>query len=145
MSAHASARSDAIGVGDAHLGAGVKFEIRARSGARACRMPTILHDERVGAGFGDRGDALRSFCQLVLEDEGVEGEIALHAAAVQGPHDFGQFSSVEADFGAGGEVLQAEVDGVGAGFDGGAQLRPVSGRAHNFWFLGIRAVGTTSH
>ena len=42
---------------------------------------------------------------------------------------------MEADFGAGGEVCEAKVDGVGAGFDGGVELGPVAGRTHYFWFF----------
>ena len=48
--------------------------------------------------------------------------------------DLGQFFDMEADFGAGGEVFEAEVDGVGAGFDGGAELRPIAGGTHDFGF-----------
>ena len=70
--------------------------------------------------------------QLVVEDQRVEGDVALDAAPVQRAHDLGQFVQREADLGAGGEVLQPEVDGIGAGFDGGVKLRPVAGRAHDF-------------
>jgi len=54
---------------------------------------------------------------------------------VEGAHDVGQFAEGEANFGAGGEVVEAKVDGVGAGFDGGVQLGPVPGRTHDFGFV----------
>ena len=92
----------------------------------------VLNDQRVGAGFGDGGDGAGGFGEFVFEDQRVESEIAADAARVQRAHDFGQFFEREADFGARGEMLQAEVDGVGAGFDGGAELRPVTGGAHDF-------------
>jgi hypothetical protein len=70
----------------------------------------------------------------VVEDQGVEGDVALDAAGVERAHHRRQFFQREADFGAGGEVLEAEVDRVGAGFDGRAQLRPVAGGTHDFRF-----------
>ncbi len=72
--------------------------------------------------------------EFVFEDQRVEGDEAAHAAAVQGRHGLRQFLQREAHFGARGEVLEAEIDRVGAGFDGGAQLRPVAGGTHDFGF-----------
>ena len=77
-------------------------------------------------------EGARGLVQFVIEDQGVERDVALDAAAVQGAHDFGQLGQVEADLGAGGEVLEPEVHGVGAGFDGGVELRPVTGGTHDF-------------
>ena len=87
--------------------------------------------------------------QFVIEDERVERDEALDAAPVQGAHHFRQFGERKPDLGARGEMVQAEIDRVRARFDGGAQLRPVSGRTHDFgltanyhggfFFQGIRA------
>ena len=72
--------------------------------------------------------------QLVIEHQRVEGDVALHAAPVQRAHHFRQFGQREADLGARREMVQAEIDRVRARLDGGAQLRPVSGRTHDFGF-----------
>ncbi len=93
----------------------------------------ILDDHAVGSGFGDGGDDARGFFELVFEEERVEGYVAADAAGVQGTQGFGEFVEVETGFGAGGEVFQAEVDAVGAGFDGGVELGPVAGGALYFW------------
>ena len=69
---------------------------------------------------------------LVIEDQRVEGDVALHAAPVQRGHGLRQFVQREAHLGARGEVLQSEIDRVRAGLDGRAELRPVSGRTHDF-------------
>ena len=42
-----------------------------------------------------------------------------------------QLFRIEAHLGARGEMFEPEVDRVGAGFNGRAQLRPVSGGAHD--------------
>lgn len=94
----------------------------------------ILHDDRVGVGFGNAGDGAGGFVELGVEDEGVKGDVAFDAAGVQGAHDVGQFVEVEADFGAGGKGAQPKVDGVGSGFDRGVELRPVARGAHDFGF-----------
>ena len=127
------ARADAVGAGDAHLRAAVDLEL-GRDLLRQFEDAEVLHDDGVGPGFGDSRQRAGGLLQLMLEDQRVEGDVAFDAAAVEGPHDLGQFVEVESDFGAGGEMLQAEVDGVGAGLDGGVELRPVSGRTHDFGF-----------
>ena len=68
----------------------------------------------------------------MVEDERVEGDVALHATAVQRTHDLRQFLDGEADLSARGEMFQPEVDGIGAGLDGSIELRPIAGRAHDF-------------
>ena len=62
----------------------------------------------------------------------VEGDVAAHAARVQGAHGLRQFRQIEAGFRAGGEVLEAEIDRIRARFDGGVQLRPVAGGTLDF-------------
>ena len=100
--------------------------------ARQAHDGEILHDHAVGTGFGDGGDGAGGFAQFVFEDQGVEGDVAADAAGVEGAHGFGEFFEIEADFGAGGEMFQAEINAVGAGFDGGVELRPVAGGALYF-------------
>ena len=60
----------------------------------------ILHDKRIGAGRSDRRNRACRFLQFVVEDERVEGDVALHAAPVQRTHHFGQLFEREADLGA---------------------------------------------
>ena len=124
-------QGDALGAGDAHLGAAVDFQVGGDA-AGDLGHGHVLDDDGVGPGGGDAGQGAAGFGQLVVEDEGVEGDVAARAALVQGAHDVGQFAEGEADFGAGGEVGETEVDGVGPGFDGGVELGPVPGRAHDF-------------
>ena len=50
----------AVGVGDAHLRAGVDLQIR-RDPARHPDHADVLHDDRVGAGLGDCGERPRGF------------------------------------------------------------------------------------
>jgi hypothetical protein len=58
----------------------------------------------------------------VVEDQGVEGEIAFDPTAVQRAQEDGQFVERKADLGAGGKMFETEVDGVGASFDRSVQL-----------------------
>ena len=67
-----------------------------------------------------------------IEDQRVESDVSLDAAPVQSAHGFRQLFEREADFGARREMLQAEIDRVGAGFDGRAQLRPIARGTHDF-------------
>ena len=103
--------------------------------------PNVLHDDRIRARLGDRGQASGRFGQLMIEDQGVEGNVALDPALMQGAHHVRQFGQREADLGAGGEVLQAKIDRVRAGFDRGLQLRPIAGWAHNFRFSRVNGAG----
>ncbi len=75
---------------------------------------------------------MRGLVEFVVEDQRVEGDVALDAAGVQGAHHLRQFRQRKADLGPRREMLEAEVDRVRAGLDGGVQLRPVAGRAHDF-------------
>ena len=132
-------RLDALGIGDAHLGARVKLDL-GRDAACQAHNARVLDDQRVGAGFGDRGNRPGGLGQFVLEYQGVEGNEAFHPAGVERAENLGQFGEREADLGSCREVLEAEVDRIGPGFDSGAELRPVSGRTHDlgFWRQGRR-------
>ncbi len=127
-------QSHALGAGDAHLRRAVHLQVR-RNLPGQLGNAHVLHDDGVDAGGGNGRQGLGRLFQLMVEDKRVEGDIAAHAAPVQRRHHIGQFGQREADLGAGGEVLEAKVDGVGACFDRGMQLRPVAGRAHHLWFL----------
>src|SRR5262249_13002609 len=80
------------------------------------------------------GKSARGGGDLVVEDQGVEGHEAADAAAVQSAHHLRQLSEIETDLGPRREMVESEIDRVGAGLDGGAQLWPVSGRTHDFGF-----------
>ena len=84
-------------------------------------------------GRGDRFDELRDGGQFVREDERVEGDEPADVAGVEEPHDLGQFVRREVGGpGAGVEVGQAEVDGVGPVGDRGAHGLPVAGGGEEF-------------
>ena len=105
--------------------------------ARQADGGQILDDHAVGSGLGDGGDYAGGFFQFMFEQQGVEGDVAADAACVQGAHGLGEFFDAEARFGARGEMFQAEVNAVGAGFDGRVQLRPVAGGAFYFWLASV--------
>ena len=83
--------------------------------------------------------------QLVVEDQRVEGDVTAHGAAVQLAHHVRHLVEREPDLRAGAEVTEAEVDGVGPGLHGGAQLRPVARRAHQFGYARPRAGLSVCH
>jgi hypothetical protein len=122
---------DALGTGDGHLGGAVDRQA-GRDLARKARHADVLHDHRVHARLGDRRERAFGGVEFVVEDQGVEGDEAADAALVQRRHRLGEFLEGEADLGAGAEVVEAEVDRVGAGLDRSPQLRPVAGGAHQF-------------
>lgn len=139
--AEALGEADAIDIGDGHLGAGVDGESGgdlADQGAGA----EVLDDDGVGAGGGDRFDGLDGGLPFAVEDEGIEGDVALDAAAMEQGEGFGQLFESKADLGAGGEVREAEVDTVSTGFDGRLELGPVPGGAHDFGFINQRFLQT---
>src|SRR5205823_5688665 len=63
---------------------------------------------------------------------------AADAAAMQRAHHLRQLGEIEADLRSRRKVVQPKVDRVRARFNGGAQLWPVSGRAHD---LGLMTCG----
>jgi hypothetical protein len=126
---------DPLGAGDAHLRAAVYLGAGGDA-PHKLRNAHILHDEGVSARRGDGSDRLHGGFQLVVEDQRVEGDVALHPAAMQRAHHLRQLVERKANLGARREMLEAEVDGVGACFDGGVELWPVAGRTHDFRFDG---------
>ncbi len=128
---------DALGAGDRHLGRAVHRQ-GGHHGARQPRHAHVLHDDRVGAGVRDRVQGALRLGEFGVEHERVEGDEPRHPARVQGRDGLGQLLEREADLGARAEVVEAEVDRVRTGFDGGAQLGPVPSRGHE-----LRGAGAT--
>ena len=90
--------------------------------------PHVLHDNRIRARLGKRGEHSGSIGKLAVENQRVESYIAANAAPVKRLHDVRQFIEYEADFGAGGKLRQAEIDCIRPGLNGSVQLRPVAHR-----------------
>ena len=112
--------ADALGAGERHLRRGVHGPIGAE-GVNQPRGPQVLHQHGIDPG-GDGLSGGKLQCrQLVVEDERVERDVALHAAAVQVAHQRGEFVGGEVDGpGAGVQAAaEAEIDGIGAVFHGG--------------------------
>ena len=63
----------------------MQLEVRSNL-TRQLDDTVILHDQRVGSSLGNGGDRTGGLGELVFEYESVEGEVATHAAAVQGFH-----------------------------------------------------------
>ena len=120
----------AVRAGDAHLGAGVDGQLRCDP-PRQARDAQVLDDNGVRASLGDGCQAARRLRYFVVEDQGIEGDVALHAAPVQSGHDLRQLGEREAYFGTRTEMVQSEIDRVRACLDGRAELRPKSGRTHD--------------
>ena len=70
---------------------------------------------------------------FIGEDQRIEGDITLDAAAVEELHQLGQIGFGEI-LGAhpGVETLQAEIDGIGAIFDRGLDALPIARRGQQF-------------
>ena len=90
----------------------------------------VLHQHGIDAGFGEPHDMLLDRFELGGEDERVERDVAADAALVEKRHDLGQCVEMQIRGpGAGVEsAFEAEVDRVGAVFDGGRDTQPVAGR-----------------
>ena len=84
--------------------------------------------------FGNGRQCTRGLGQFVIEDQRVEGDVAAHAAPMQRAHGFRQLFQRKAHLGARREMFEPEIDGVRAGFDGRAQLRPIARGTHDFRF-----------
>jgi hypothetical protein len=129
----------ALGRRDRHLRRGVQRQPR-HDLLREPRDAEVLHDRRVRARLVDPAQLLARERQLLLEDERVERDVALHAAPVQLGHHCAE--AVEREVGRASarveSVLQPEVDRVGAVLDGGAQALEVAGRSED---LGTRRLG----
>ena len=128
VAAEVAGKLHAGGAGDGHLGRDVDREI-GRVLANQPADADILHDRGVHPGRDHRPHVLLGLGHLVLEDEDVEGDIALHAAPVQELHQPGQIGLGEVvGPHAGVELLQPEVDRVRAVLDGGPGAFPIARR-----------------
>ena len=128
LAAQPAGKLDPGRAGDGHLGGGMQRKV----GRQASDQPTdphVLDDRGVGSRHDDRARKTLGPHHLVGEDQRVEGHITAYPAPMQkgqqvrkvslgkvvGPHP-----SVE--------LVQAEVDGVGAILHGGSDAIPVAGR-----------------
>lgn len=129
--------AEAIGGGDGHLGGGVDFDLGSELGSHFGEAE-VLNDGGVDAGVLRVLELAGGGIEFAGEDEGVHGEEALHAVAVEEFHEFGEvlFGEVVGAE-AGVEGGEAEVDGVGASGDGGAGAVPVSGGGEEFGLEGL--------
>ena len=114
--------------GDGHLGRDVDREI-GRVLAYQPAHADILHDRGVHPGRNHRPHILLGVGHLVLEDQDVERDIALHAAPVEELHQPGQIRLGEVvGPHAGIELLQPEVDRVRAVLDRRPRAFPIPRR-----------------
>ncbi|OQB92401.1 MAG: hypothetical protein BWX86_01839 [Verrucomicrobia bacterium ADurb.Bin122] len=127
LRAELAGKLHAGGAGDRHLRGGVDREI-GRERADEAGDADVLHDGGIDSGGDDGAQVALGVGEFVGEDEGVEGDVAAHAALVEERHEPGQVGEREVvGAHAGVEALEAEVDGIGAVFDGGAHALPVAG------------------
>ncbi len=122
----------AFEAGDGHLGRGVDRQLGG-DGADQAAEAEILDDEGVGAGLGDLADQGFGGVQLAGEEKGVECDVAQDAVAVESGERVGKsFDGEIGGAGAGVVGLQAEIDGVGSIFDGGAEADGIAGGGEEF-------------
>jgi hypothetical protein len=123
--------------GRRHLRRTVGLE-RGAQRTRDQRDRGILHDDRVDAGGRDAPDQLLDDWQLRLEDERVERDVGLRAGAMDPGDDLGERVAREVRGTRAGveAIVEAEVNGVGTGGEGGchriaiARRRQDLGAAH---------------
>ena len=111
----------AVGRADVHLGGGVQVQA-GEVLAGQLDDAQVLDDDAVGADFFQILQQLVHAVGLALLEHGVDGDVYLFAQLVQAFG--GGFELAEGEIGraqAGVEVLEAEVDGVGAFADGGVE------------------------
>ena len=107
-------------------------EVRGQ-GADEATDPDVLHDGGIDPARDDAAEVVLGVGEFVGEDEGVEGDVALDAAAVEKRHQRGQVGLREVFRAhAGIEAFEAEVDRVGPVFEGGARALPVAGGSEEF-------------
>ncbi|MCY1267961.1 hypothetical protein D9M70_164040 [compost metagenome] len=94
--------------------------------------PHVLHDQRVDAGVVEFVDQLACRLQLVVVEDGVEGDEHPHMEAVGELHQPGDFRHFVAGVVAGAEARAADVHGIGAMQDGLAGDIDVAGGAEQF-------------
>src|SRR5262249_10924734 len=128
VTAKFAGESHAGRAGDGHLRGGVNGEIRRELPDEATNAD-VLHDGGVHAGGNDGAEVVFGVGQFVLENEGVESDVATNAALMEEFHELREVTHGEV-VGAhpGVEFFKAEVDGVGAVFDGGVGAFPIAGR-----------------
>ncbi|MCY1393481.1 hypothetical protein D9M71_83790 [compost metagenome] len=113
---------------DVGLGAGVQLDGRDVQ----VEDPHVLHDQRVDAGVVEFVDQLACRLQLVVVEDGVEGDEHPHMEAVGELHQPGDFRHFVAGVVAGAEARAADVHGIGAMQDGLAGDIDVAGGAEQF-------------
>ena len=93
----------------------------------------VLNDGRVHAGGDDGAEILFRRGHFVREDQRIEGDVALDAAAVQKFHEPRQVGLCEI-MGAHArvETVEAKVNGIGTVFDGGFGAFPIAGGREQF-------------
>ena len=89
------------------------------------RGPQVLHQHGIDPGGDGLARGKLQCSQFVVEDERVERDVALDAAAVQVAHQRGEFVGGEVDGpGAGVQpAAEAEIDGIRAVFHGGRRRK----------------------
>jgi hypothetical protein len=127
LRAEIAGEADAGGAGDRELRRGVDRKI-GRERADESADPDVLDDGGIDTGGDDGAQVRFGVGQLGGEYERVERDVAADAAMVEKLHERGQIGLREIFRAhAGVETLEAEVDGIGAVFDGGAGAFPVAG------------------
>ncbi len=106
-----------LGAGDEGQGREVRFE-----------QAHILDDGGVDANVVEPVQQANGLGQLVVVEQGVDGDIDPRPVAVGVPHQSGDVLERIAGPGAGAELGRADIDGVGAAVDGGASDVEVLGR-----------------
>ena len=128
----AAGEGDAFGRGQGHLGGGMELNLRANRLGEADEAE-ILDDESVNLRCGGEVEESFRLRKLRGEDKNVHCEVAASATGMEVFHDqrkiflgevFGAETRVE-----GGE---SEIDGVGAGGDGGLEAVPIAGWGKEF-------------
>ncbi len=120
------------GAGDGHLGGNVDGKV-GREVANEPADADVLHDGGIDPGGDDGAQIFLSGGHFVFKNERIEGDIAFYAAPMEKFHEFGQIIAgkiLRAHPGV--ELVQAEVDGIGAVLHGGAGAFPVAGGREQF-------------
>ena len=89
---------------DAHLRASMQRKFRGEP-PRQSGCAQVLNDDGVRSCRGDCRKCSCGFGQLFVEHQRIESDESLHAAGVQGTHDFRQFIDFKAYFRPGREMF----------------------------------------
>ena len=133
--------ADALGAAEGHLGRGVQRQLGAEA-VHQPQQPEVLDEHGVDARRHGQPHGPLGLLQFVAEDERIERQYPLTPRVRRKVISSGNSSAAEIDGpGPGVETaLQAEVDGVGAVFDGRLRAVPIAGGGHQ---LGMLNGGTT--